>query len=246
MALVSKNDILFAIICCVITLIHGDDITASRNFYIDQRNKHPNPTVLIGKDINLADLTQVLLGGGFFNDNIFICIEEFFSKRKQSSETDAIINLLKANEETASVVLWESKELTPKQAGYFKKAISRQFSIPRVIFTFLDSLRPTNTKMLLTLYHQMLLSEDAEFIFSMIIRQMRLLLAVTDQTQTPIAEVVRMQPWMKTKLIRQAKAFSIDHLKKKYQELFEIDKAHKTGNLPYSLTQAIDFWLVGI
>jgi hypothetical protein len=57
------------------------------------------------------------------------------------------------------------------------------------------------------------------------------------------AEVVRLAPWQRGKLTRQAQVFGLEKLRKSYGEIFQIDLKNKSGLLPIPLKSSIDIWL---
>lgn len=230
----------------MLTLIHGEDITNSRNFFVAQKQIISDAITFEGIALQLGELTQALKSDRLFilEKNIFI--NELLSKRKQGKEVQAIIDFLIANEGQANIFLWESKELTAKQLTPFKKAIIKKFAISKTIFQMLDAIRPNNGRALLTLFHKTLEHEDEQFVFFMLVKQIRMLLAFSDESQMPIDEVKRLAPWQKNKLEKQAGFFSQDTLQSLYRQLFAIDLAQKTGGLAYPVSTSIDFLLAKI
>lgn len=234
----------------MLTIIHGEDIKNSRNYYLQEKEKQQDSIKLDGTTLTLTDLLQALSGNDLFANNQMLFIDELFSKRKPSHELDEMINVLAKTE--SNVFLWESKDLTPKQLSNFKNAVVKQFKLPVAIFAFVDALSPGNGKKLISLFHELLNTEDATFALVMMQRQIRLLLAVGDQTRHPeldsgsISENKRLAPWQKGKLQKQAKSFSPDQLIDLHAKLFALDRGQKTGRLSSPLDQEIDFFLLTI
>ncbi|MGH7245589.1 MAG: hypothetical protein ACREGI_01495 [Candidatus Levyibacteriota bacterium] len=228
----------------MLTLIHGLDTAASRNYFLEVKQESQNPVTLSGETLTLSDLTQAMLGGGLFAAEQAIFIDELLSKRKPSKELDAIVDFL--NKQKASVVLWESKELTAKQANQFKNVTPKVFKLPSSLFAFLDNIKPGNGKAALTFFHETLATQPVELVIFMLVRHMRLLLALASDGNEKISEVARMQPWQKGKLDKQVKLFTIEALTKLYQNLFTIDSQAKTGKNAQPLTSEIDFFLAAL
>ena len=109
----------------------------------------------------------------------------------------------------------------------------------------MDSIKPGNGPQLVKLFHQTLETAEIEIIFFMLIRQLRLLLALSEKEETPesIDEIKKMAPWQKGKLHNQAAFFTQEQLLTLYQKLFVIEVGQKTGGLSSSLTSTIDFFL---
>ena len=242
----------------MVTIIHGDDIQTSRKYFLDQKSK--DAVIFDGEKITPTDIIQNLSGGGLFTTTGSIIIENFFTKKKAGLELDEIIAYVQKNQ-SANILFWEDKELTKKHLSFFPKAQIKQFSLPKTLFSFLDSIHPGKGKRLVASFHVALENSEVELLFFMLIRQFRLLLSCHSElalalssgrrdsesnNSEPIDEVKRLAPWQIIKLEKQARAFSIDQLKNIYQKLGKIDRGVKTGTLSLTLSQAIDFFLLDI
>ena len=231
----------------MITIIHGDDIVLSRNYLQDQKQNSTNPYVFDGI-IDLPSIAQISQGNGLFNTEKNIFVENFFSKNKlNSSEVKSVIDYINKNESLFNMFFWEANILQKRSIALFANPSIKTFKIPKSIFLFLDSIKPATFKSSITLFHKALENTAAELIFFMLQRQFRLLLCILDvKAKKTIDEVLRLAPWQKGKIERQAKLFSISELKNIYKRFYEIEVAQKTGNLPYSLVCAIDFLLADL
>lgn len=229
----------------MLTLIHGDDTTLSRNYYISERQNHPEKKIVDGNTVQITDLMQIFSGNGLFGDQETIFIEDLVSKRKSPKDIEELVTFL-SDQTDALIFVWESKILTPKQVSLFKKANVKEFKISTVVFTFLDSLKPNNSQYMIKLYHDVLEQEDAFYVLVMLMRQVRILLSVLDPQEKIISEVVRMAPWQKTKMQKQAKAFTKEKLLAMHDQLFALEKGQKTGTLTLALPESIDFFLLSI
>ncbi|HYK09056.1 MAG TPA: hypothetical protein VEW42_06175 [Candidatus Eisenbacteria bacterium] len=235
----------------MITLIHGEDITASRNFYFDAKKKSVDAITLDGTAITLTDLQQALSGSDLFGVKKDIFIENLISKRKSIKDIEQFVDII--TDSNAETVLWESKELTPKQVGLFGKAAVRLFKIPSTIFAFLDGIRPNNGKQLIELFHKTLEDKDPEFVLFMLQRQIRTLLALSSSSEesesrsaTFISELSRLAPWQKGKVEKQAGLFSTQQLLDVHDKLFQLELDMKTGGLTLPLAESIDMLLLSI
>jgi len=237
----------------MVTIIHGDDIVLSRKYLQEQKQNSTNPYVFDGI-IDLSTIAQITQGSSLFSTEKNIFVENFFSKNKlNSSEVKNVIDYINKNESLFGVFFWEANVLQKKTIALFTNPSVKSFKIPQTLFLFLDSIRPRDFRNMINLFHNALKNTLEELIFFMLQRQFRLLLALRSKVPlrgTPessqIDEILRLAPWQKSKLEKQARLFSTDSLKKTYKKLYEIDLAQKTGNLPYSLICAIDFLLLGI
>lgn len=225
----------------MITILHGDDVVSSRKYLVELKSSVVNPLTLDGKNLELNDLIQTLKSNSLFSDEKNIFIENLFSKKK-SKDLEEIIELIKKNS-NQNLVIWDSGELSKPQLSTFPKAKINLFKISKTLFNFLDSISPNNSKNVLR-FHEALKTSDEEMLFYMLIRQFRLLLALSSGANS-IDDVQRLSPWQKDKLVRQSKLFTVEELKIVYNKLYEADLNIKTG-VQSNLTAAIDFLLIDL
>jgi len=178
-------------------------------------------------------------------------------KNKIGKDFDALLDYLNQEHEIA-VILWESKEIDKKQIAKLKKATTKLFSYPKTLFQLLDAVQPHNGKNIINLFHQTLQTEAVELILFMLTKQVRILLALTDNGKTSpnpllkgegndsIDEVKRIQSWQMGKLQKQAKLFSVAQLKYMHSKLYEFDLGYKTGGLAMPLESSLDFFFASI
>lgn len=226
----------------MITIIHGDDIAASRNYLTTLRGSAIDPVTLSAESLNLTELTQILSGGGLFEEARFIAIERLLSNKKVSSPKEIIEVLLKYSG-THTIVIWENKEVTKLTLNKFPGATVRVFKLPQTLFQLMDSIKPKNTRQILTLYHSTKERIEEELILYMLVRQIRLLLAF--KTGSNITELKQVS-WQAQKLRTQANLFKLEELMQLYMGIYEIEKAMKTGESIYDTSSLIDFLLVKI
>jgi len=229
----------------MITIIHGSDITKSRTFYIDTRQKFENPDIFDGEKIDYDTLFQTLEGNSLFTNQRHVFIENFISKTKSNSnEFKQIVEYLNSNKDF-EIVFWEDKELTKGQAAAFKNVSLQLFNYPQILFTFLDSIKPNNISSV-KLFHDLQNTMETELIFYMLVRQFRLLLAVTSTGSQNIDETKRLAPWQSSKLKSQAQYFGEEKLIKAYKRFYKMDYETKYGLTSLSLTSAIDIFLIDL
>lgn len=228
----------------MLTILHGDDISQSRKYFSDLKQKAENPETFEAENLTVTDLLQSLSNGGLFSEERCIFIENFLTKSKKLTEYESILQILDKHAQESHIVLWEGKEIDRKELAKLKKATPRLFKLPQLLFTFLDALKPGNSKRLLPLFHDLQKTAEPELLFFMLIRQFRILLAVKEKAE--IDEIKRLAPWQRQKLEQQAKSFQTDQLITLYTKLFEIDNKQKTGKLLLPLTSTIDFFLMEI
>ena len=107
----------------------------------------------------------------------------------------------------------------------------------------MDSLKPNNSQSVV-LFHVCLKTTEPEIMFSMIVRQFRIMLALS--LNSSIDEIKRLAPWQKSKILSQATSFGNKKLTKNLKKLYEIDKNQKTGKTSLSLEKNIDIFLLEI
>jgi DNA polymerase III delta subunit, C-terminal domain len=230
----------------MIKIIHGDDTASSRNYYISERDKAESPVIFEGEKLRITPLMQSLQGGSLFNEEQEIFVENFFSTKKSNPEFKAITDYLKTFSQKANITFWENTEVSKTDISSFENPAVKLFKIPQKMFLFVDSIKPGSLNNI-KLFHELLEQAPVELVFFMIIRQFRILLATSDyEDKNPIDEVKRLAPWQMSKFKSQAKLFGGEKLLKAYNQIYKIDSASKSGKLPATLTQAIDFFLLGL
>lgn len=231
----------------MITIIHGDDIVSSRNFFTQEKTKFPNHQTLTDS-YAVSDIAQAL-ERSLFGDETVIFIENLLT-RKKSKEKEDIIAYIAKQKSNNTIYLWEDAEIPQKTIQLFTHVQSRLFKLPKLLFTFLDTLSPKNGNKLVILFHKVIEQADADFVFAMIARQFRLLLSchpkLSEESSDTIDEVKRLAQWQISKLTKQRSFFTDAQLLSNYQKLLAIETSLKTGTLSLSLTQAIDFFLLDL
>jgi len=228
----------------MITVIHGDDTTSSRDYFYSEKAKFNNPIIFDNNNFNLTDFLQSLSGKSLFNVEKNIFLDGIFSSKKASTDQiDSIISEINKPRSPIDFFVWEGSGLSKTFLNQFPKATIKFFKLPQSVFSFLDGIRPNNPQNI-SLFHNALKNSDEGFLFSMLTRQFRLLMD-SNENGGSIEETKRLQPWQKEKLQRQSKMFTTEQLKKAYHKLYETDLGIKTG-VYQNLTTAINFFLLEI
>ncbi|HUQ85898.1 MAG TPA: hypothetical protein VM077_06280 [Candidatus Limnocylindrales bacterium] len=230
----------------MITIIHGTDSAASRKYFLDLKQKSKDSVLINGQTVTITDLVQAFEGGGLFSESKSFFIEQLLSKKKKSRDLTQLIDYVINNSFENNIYLWEEGELTKPTLNNFKNPIIKLFKLPQTLFQFLENIKPGKSRELISLFHQTIESADAEMVFFMIVRQVRLLLGLSEIVSNPIDEIKRMAPWQHQKVQSQADAFEIQDLKILYSKLFAIEKGMKTGTLTSPLITTIDLLLLDI
>lgn len=224
----------------MLTIIHGDDISSSRTYFFEQKDK--DSLIFDAENLIIEELKNSLQGSSLFNEPKKIFIDNLFTKKgsKNYDEVSAFLTDIPAD---LNVFLWANKDLGVKILNSFPKHNNQNFKIPKNIFSFLDSIRPNNPRNVSS-FHKTLLESDEQIIFAMIVRQFRLMIGLSEKAD--IEEVKRLAPWQKSKLMNQASMFEMKKLKEIYKKLYKIDKKQKTGATNLTLVQSIDILLLEI
>jgi len=216
----------------------GDNIVKSRDAFVGQIEAYKQKGIkdivaFDGKKITLLNLQESTQSPSFFEDGRLITIENLFSRPQSKLKTD-ILNYLANIESDTDIIVWEKKALTPAQSRKFSKATIQDFKVDKLLFKFLDALQPNRSSDNYTFLKKVVASESYELVFAMLIRQVRLLLQVKSNAQ------VKLAPWQKQRLLKQAGFFEEKELLKIHAKLLEMDIHQKTGQGLLTLDQSID------
>ncbi len=214
----------------MITILHGENIAASRKALDDFKERGSEIVLLDGKNLTSTDLIQAAFSTSLLADKKIIIIENYFSANKQA--TKAIPNLSGI---TTDIIFWEEKTLTPAVLKAVKEARVREFKLATTIFKLTDSLYPGNLKQILTLYGECLQKDEAEMIFLMIVRQFRLML-----------HPVGLAPWQESKIKKQSLLLGKEKLAFLYRKLLDLDYLNKTSQLTGSFADNMQHFLLWI
>ncbi len=139
------------------------------------------------------------------------------------------------------------KSLSSLPKGYKEE----EFSLPKLIWKFLDSVNPKNAKGSISLLHEAVESEPPEFVFALLASRIRdLYWVLLDEKSLPAGPPAgrtgKAGPpypdWRVGKLKKQAEKFKKEELKQLIHELAEIDIKVKTSKA--NLIDALDLLIV--
>jgi len=120
----------------------------------------------------------------------------------------------------------------------FPTAIELSFKASKNIFKFVEQISPrTHKKTLLTLLGESVASDGDFFVFTMIVRQIRMLIEIKDGAK-PAGP-----PFMVTKLVSQAQHFEMNALLAAHKQLTKIDLQLKQSASPLTLAQQLDLFI---
>ena len=230
----------------MITIVHGSDTAASRKYFLTEKQRYADSLLLDADQVDLTELAQICEGGGLFGETKYLFIEQFLTKRKKSGDYKQILSYLEAHAHEHTIYFWEAKDLDIGTLKALKQPIIRAFKLPQTLFQLLDAFAPNNQKKVIQLFHETIANTETEMVFFMLVRQVRILLALASSDNEPIDEVKRIAPWQRTKLEKQTSQFTPEHLQRLYAHLYKIEVGQKTGTLAVPLTTAIDIFLLEV
>lgn len=230
----------------MVTVVCGDNTKESRLFLSSILESAEETVSFSQESVSMTEVAQAFDGASLFGPQNTVVFEDFLTKGRKSSEKDAILSYLATKEQDHDIVFWEGKDVTKTQLKQFSKPVLKQFSYPKIIFQFLDSIKPESGTRLIKLHQEVLANTEPEIVLFMLTRQIRLLLSASEKDNTAIDEWKRLSPWQRDKLVKQARLFSLDTLLSIHSSLCTIDRKQKTGELGIPLFSAIDFLLSAI
>jgi DNA polymerase III delta subunit len=208
-------------------ILHGEDAQKSYERLIalteEFKSKQFAITTFDAVEIDITSLRQEIGSTELFGSSKCLVINNLLSgtKSKNKDKLVDVINQVTEHE----IILWENKGLTPTVLKKFAQAKIESFAISPVIFKFLDSLKPNNTKTILLSWKK-LQNEgtEPEFVFAMLVRQFKLMIQVKSGPS-----YMKLAPYPTRLISQQATYYQLDHLLDLYQKLYEIDVKVKTG-----------------
>ncbi len=228
-------------------ILHGDNTAQSRNKLaqiIDaKKSENYHITRLEAKKITPAIIEETIGSTSLFEDKKLIIIEELHSLPRSKNKTNLIDQLSASQQLTANsqeLVIWEKRSLTKTMLKKFPEAKVFEFKTSNHLFKWLDLIngkKNSQTEMLKTF--KQAIKSDGEFMcFTMLIRQIRLLITAKDGGE------IKGPPFVVKKIQNQSRSFSLDQLLKIHDQLLNIDTKQKTSTTSQSLEQNIDLLLL--
>lgn len=231
-------------------LIHGDNTFKSREKLGSLIDELKTQAVELSRfdapNLTLNELENTLLSNALFAQPEAILIEGLHSLptsgRKKELLEYCSAYLQKQNNEPDSypkqLILWEKRLLTKTMLKPFvlHGAEIFEFKVSSQLFKWLESLSPEKTKKTsLLVALQTVLDQENEFIiFTMLARQIRLLLEIKSGAAPKIA------PFLVSKYKKQASLFTEQQLLEIHQKLVQIDTNIKTSGSHLTLAQQLD------
>lgn len=215
----------------MITLLHGDNIVASRKAFTDLVSNAKAGGLVVrleGKTLTPAELGDTLGAQDLFCQKKTVVIEGLLSQPKSKRKDEMMAVAANAGQD---IILWEGKVATPAQLKKFPKARIQAFKTSSSVFQWLDSLRPGNESASQQLLHKAIERDGAEMCFAMLTRQVRLLIQMREGVPMKIA------PFAVGKLKNQANSFTTKQLLALHSKLVELDYGAKMSRNASDMAQ---------
>jgi DNA polymerase III delta subunit len=217
-----------------IILLHGDDYQKSYERLIkfgDSAKKRDWKVERIDPSENIAD---ILVSQSLFYENKLYVLEDFdkLNKGKLGWMKDILPDL------DGTLVLYSKKTINKSTVkllpGLHKE---EEFKLPKIIWSFLDSFYPGNSTNTLKLFHKLIERDAPEFVFSLLVRQVR------DMYYLKVApDSLDYPSWRKNKLLNQMRKYKDGQLEKLIIKLSEADM--KTKSSPQEISDLLDFIII--
>mgnify|MGYP001611414669 CR=1 FL=1 len=227
----------------MLTFIHGDDVTNSRNQVLALLSGKDYVTI-DGKRAEEADLMTAFSNDGLFLDSKTIFIDGW-GKMKPTVLKVCVEHLVRIETEKGiNVFVWEDKSIDKRKLAKFGKAKVLPFMLPKYFFTFLDSFVPKNAQKLHQLLFQLYPSFAPEQILYALTNRVRQLLMIKQNDPNAFEEIQKMAPFQRSKIQSQARNWTEHDIIVVYKRLFECEVGMKTSSLPLPLINHLDFLIV--
>lgn len=229
----------------MITLLHGDDIEASRDELLRLKEQANGKEIrlLDGRIVSEASLTQALGSHALFGGRTFVIIENLFGRLGKKLKLIASLTAVITQSSTdTDIILWEDKELSITTIKILGSGVKvHLFKVPISLFQFLDSMGAGNVRNSLLLFQKTLETHAPELILTMIGRRMRQVIMLKDHVMPE-----GLQNWQALRLTSQAKSFTMDKLLSMYQRLLDIEYSIKSGSSSFTLIQHLELFLIDL
>jgi len=220
----------------MIHIFHGEKLVESLREIdlLKEKLKVGEIIDLDGKKLTPTELIQATESDSLFQKNRLVIVRNYLAKFKRG-DTKELKTQIDRIPPGTEIVFIEVVEIGKTILNLFPKNTDIAIFTPdRLIFKLVDSLGVKPTKEVYCLFTECLRLDAAEFIFTMLVRQFRLLLQVKDG-ETPKG----LLSWQVGKLKSQANNFSQGELLKLYRKLLDIDFSIKSGTTAFPLEKSL-------
>lgn len=221
-------------------IIHGENTALSRKklqeLITQAKTNGTAITRLESKRLTPASLQEAIGGNSLFGEDKLIIVEELHSLPASKRKKELIEQI--SNSGFENLILYEKRKLTATMLKKVGSSDPYEFKISNTLWKFLDHIGGRDKTKVLKLLKESITQNDEFFVYTMIIRQIRMLITAKD------GGVIKGAPFMITKLQSQARNLSLEQLLKVHKQLFELDIKQKNSLLPLTLGQELDLILL--
>ncbi len=221
----------------MITVICGEDLVSSRNYYSDLKNKYREKNYEI-KEILLAQIEEIQKGLGeslsLFSEKIIFFVQNLNKLISRKNATIIRIIDTLAKNKKIEIIDWE-EGIGARYLKFPKTVTIKDFKPSQTIFKLLDSCYPSNKKNFINQINNLTDKVEDGFIFYMLTRHIRTLLIIKSGEKPS-----GMFDWQLYKLKKQASFWSLEKLILFYENLHRIDLINKTSKNPFSVRSSLD------
>lgn len=223
----------------MIYIIHGDDITTSKNRVYALTLGKKNLSTFNAEKVSISEIIGSFASTDLFIDEKCIVIEKVLKLKK--ADLEKLLEILNSLEKSTDVVLWHNTELSKIFLSKFKNTVNESFLLPKLFFTFFDELTPKNLIKELEILSRME-GVEAEQLFYTLVKRIRHLMMV--KAGGNYEEIVKMSPWQSQKIERQARLWDNSQLLHTYKNLFSLEVKFKSSGLFLPLSKHLDILLI--
>jgi hypothetical protein len=225
-------------------IIHGENTALSRKKLQELIDKYKQRGLslnrLEAKKLTPAILQENLGSSSLFGDDKLTIIEELHSLPTSKKKKELIEIISQASQSDSQIILYEKRKLTTTMVKKLGQSEVFEFKISNSLWELLDKLGSKDKKGTLLTLRKAIEQNDEFFVYTMIIRQIRMLISAKD------GGVLKGAPFMITKLKKQAGYFSLEKLLQTHYHLHKIDIKQKNSQLYLNLSQELDLLLFKI
>lgn len=201
-----------------ISLIHGED---KEKAYLRYRELVDGSKKKGFEIINLTDIKNIS-GQSLFEDKIVFTL---LNASKIKLTDWKWLNKNAASYNSNLLIYFDGNSPVGVLKQLPKNASIQKFDLPKIVFTFLDSIYPTNSKRILSLLNDLIKNEPIELVFHLLSRHLR------DLYWSKVSfETMDLPDWRILKLKKQSDKFELEDLKNFINYLSEIDIKTKTSD----------------
>lgn len=205
-----------------IIILHGDDENRLfRRFRKFIESAKVRSWEIVYLDESPLSIREQLSFSSLFGNKRFFVLRDI--KKLSKKETEWLNK--KARDLTGNLIVYNEGYIPVGLLRSLPKDVKiEEFKLPRLIFLFLESLYPGNSKSSIKMFHKIIQKDSPEFVFALASRHFRdLYWARADLKSLPYPN------WRVEKLRRQAERFTIVQLRQLISKLAEIDIYVKTS-----------------